>query len=346
MTARAVFPAILGLACAAAAAPALAQSPDIARQQSELSQRRLDWERRDIPQGLAASRGFAPAPYTARDSGVDRAALLLRNVTFTFTNGIGFFVRNLAVTLEPKPPGDLVDFDRVGGFVIRIHRGEIVLRPAQLSALFNRHVLKDKPRSLSRMRVGTSYGRMRASADLRLRGGFPGFELPAHFGGGIALTPDNKLSYDIDEIDLFGLPVAWLLKRLGITLPELIELERPGVSLQAFALRLDHRKIFPLPALRGHIARARLGPDGLRLTFADSGGVAFDPPENAGDSFIWVQSGDLKFFGVVAINARILLTPQDRSKRLRFNLYDYRRQLSAATGRLGEDGVMTITTPD
>jgi hypothetical protein len=321
------------------AAPALAQTPEIARQQRELEAARTDWEALAIPGGLAGAD--TPDAVTSRSSGVNRVALYLQNVNFTFTRGVGFTVRNLAVTLEPKTEGVLVDFDRVSGFAIRIHRGEVLLRPSQLNALFNNHVLAYRARSLSNMRIRTAPGRMRAEADLHLRG----FDIPTSLGGGLRLTPDNRLLYQIDEVEAFGLPVAWLLRKLGLGLTDLATLERPGVSLQSFALRIDHRRAFPRPELRGKIARARLGPDGLGLTFADSAGVTFDLPDGRGDSFIWAQSGDLKFFGVVALNARILVKPGS-PRRLNFNLYDYRRQLSAATGRLGQDGLMTITTKD
>ncbi|MDX2265805.1 MAG: hypothetical protein NW215_12650 [Hyphomicrobiales bacterium] len=322
-----------------AAAPALAETPEIARQQRELDARREVWEARDIPGGLVGAE--AAGTVTSRSSGVNRVALYLQNVNFTFTSGIGFYVRNLAVTLELKTPDGIVDFDRPGSFAIRIHRGEALLRPHHLNALFNRHVLVYRPRALSNMRIRTAPGRMYAEADLHLRG----FDIPTSLGGRLALTRDNRLLYQIDEVEAFGIPVEWLLKRLGLGLTDLASLERPGVSLQSFALRIDHRRAFPMPELRGDIARARLGPDGLRLTFADSAGVTFDLPEGRGESFIWAQSGDLKFFGVVALNARILVKP-GAPRRLNFNLYDYRRQLSAATGRLDENGVMTITTAD
>ena len=70
--------------------------------------------------------------------------------------------------------------------------------------------------------------------------------------------------------------------------------------------------------------------------------VQFDPPQNLGESYIWLQSGDPKLFGAIITNARVAIKPA-RGKTLAFDLYTYRQGLSRAQGQLAEDGLMTLT---
>ena len=324
-----------------APATAHAESPAVARQQQDYRNARAVWEEKRVPRGLAASREFAgrAKAATPRASGDGRTAMLLQNVEFDFTDGIGFSVRSLAVTLEPKQAGAPVNFDKVDSFIIRLHRGELVMRSEALTALFNRHILDYSPRSLSDINMQTSEGRLSADGKLWSLG------VPASFAGTIAVSPDNKLVFKLDEISTLGIPVADVLKALNITLPSLISLDRPGVSLSDFSIELDPGKAFPLPELAGGIASARLSEDGLHLTFADAPQAEFDPPGTLGSSFIWIQSGDPKFYGTVITNARVAITPVHEGRKLYFNLYDYRQQLAKAVARLTEDGMLMVRVP-
>lgn len=321
--------------------PAQAESPRVAEKAQDYQQSRAAWQRDVVPRGLGGTSGPHAAP-TPRSSGTGRVAGRLRNVEFTIAEGIGFFVKDMAVTLEPRRAGDPVDFDDVDSFVIRLLEGEVLLRSEALSALFNRHVLDYGARPLNDMRVTTSEGRLETEAGLRLFADIPNFELPSRFAGTLTLTGDNRLYFRIDEIETLGVPVAGVLRALGVTLPRLITLEREGVSLSDFGLLLNHRTMFPPPEFAGTIAGARLDGQGLHLSFADAPSVAFDAPDNLGSSYIWLQSGDPKLFGAVVTNARIAIKPASGGT-LSFDLYGYREKLSRAQGHLAEDGLMTLT---
>lgn len=167
--------------------------------------------------------------------------------------------------------------------------------------------------------------------------------LPSKLTGNISPTRDNKLTYKLDDIRIFGIPFAGILKALQIGLPELIALEREGVSLQEFSLLLNHRTMFPFPELEGNIDAISLTKEGLHLRFADSPQVTFQPLPSLGKSYIWMQSGDPKLFGLVITNAKVAILPNPPTKPLTFDLYRYREQLSRATGRIDENSLITLT---
>ena len=119
-----------------------------------------------------------------------------------------------------------------------------------------------------------------------------------------------------------------------------------GVALGDFSMLLNPRKVFPPPRLAGRVSKAWVANDGMHLTFADGAAAQFDEPSDLGASYIWLQSGDPKFFGLVVTNAKTAVVPAKRGGSLTFNLYKYREQLSKGVGRIDEDGVVTISIPD
>jgi hypothetical protein len=254
-------------------------------------------------------------------------------------------VKRLVISFEPKKPGAPIDLDKVDSFVIRLERGEVVMHSSALSALFNKHVLDYSGHPLAGMKMKTTDGRLSARSTMVLCNCLGDIGIPSKFSGTIALTTDNKLAFKLDEVEGMGIPVTDVMKSLGITLPTLINLKRPGIALKDFTIELDHRKMFPLPELGGDIAAVHLAADGLHITFADAPKAELNPPAFLRGSYIWIQSGDPKFFGAVVTNAQIAMIPTDENRKLLFNLYGYRKQLATAKATLGTDGLMVVRIP-
>jgi hypothetical protein len=341
--------------------PAFAESPAIHTQQARYHRARKQWEEKHIPTGLVSSkasggeekRGLAqPAaltqeePAAPRNSGAARTAMLLNDVDFEIAKGIGFSIKKLIITLEPKKPGAAIDMDRVDSFIIRIHQGEVTLHSQALNALFNKHLLATKSHSLANMRMKTQEGRLSADADLIIASTFLGdIGVPASFAGPLSLSQDNKLKFDVDEISSLGIPMTDLMKSLNITLPTLVSIGQPGISISNFTITMDHRKVFPQPEMAGNIASLRLKADGLHLAFNDAPKAEFSPPAFLKGSYIWIQSGDPAFFGAVVTNAQIAMIPAEEGGRLHFQLYNYRNQLASGEAKIREDGMMVVTLP-
>jgi hypothetical protein len=340
---RAILPA-LALFAPALACPALAESPAIAEQHAKYLAAARHWEEKHLPQGLGQAASFAakekaPEP---RSSGTARTAMLLSNVDFEYTSGIGFSVKKLIVTLESKKAGGAVDMDKVDSFIIRVHQGEITLPPASLSALFNKYLLATKSPSLANMRMKTLDGRLAADADLLLLGGIG---VPVSFAGPVSLSNDNRLAFQVQAISSFGIPLGGPMKALGMSLPAVVSIKKPGVAIGGFTIGMDHRKVFPLPELTGNIAALHVHADGLHLSFNDAPEAELAPPSFLKDSYIWLQSGDPVFYGAVVTNAQIAMVPQSEGRRLHFSLYNYRSQLATGEATLSEDGMMVVRLP-
>ncbi len=314
----------------------------INKQQQDLKNARAQWQQKNIPSGMQAGD---LRETTERDSGADNVSMYLQNVNFDVVENIGFYIEKLKVTLEPKVAGNPVVFDDVESFTINVHSGSVVLSPQVITDLFNNHILDYWPRPLDELTITTKDDYLEVEGDLKLWSWFPGIWLPADLGGKIVLNGDNKLVYEIDDVRVLGIPLYGLLSAIFIDLDLLLSIEREGAELVDSVLVLDHTSVFPPPALSGRIASASLDSDGLRLVFADNDSATFSKPSVAANSYIWAQSGDPRLFDIVVNNGTVQVLPEDASKPLRFNLYDYRKQVAAGTLKMAKNGDIIATVP-
>lgn len=314
----------------------------INKQQSELKGLQKIWQQKNIPAGMQTGELRAR---TDRDSGADSVSLYAHNVNFDVVDKIGFHIDELAATLTPKKAGEPVSFDDVESFTINIHHGKVIVPPEALTALFNKHILDYWPRPLDELTVKTENGYLKADGDLKLWSWFPGIWLPADLGGTITLSDDNKLVYNIDDVRALGIPLAGLLKLVFIKLTYLLSIDREGAQLGAYELVLDHRSVFPPPALAGDIAEVSVAADGLHLTFADNKDAVFKKAPVEKDSYLWIQSGDPRLFGIVVTNAQVAVVSESDTTPLRFNLYNYRKQVADGVLHMKNDGTIIATLP-
>ncbi|HIF17560.1 MAG TPA: hypothetical protein EYG50_03235 [Cycloclasticus sp.] len=312
------------------------------KQQKDLQSARATWTEKNIPSGMQSGEVRAS---TERDSGADNVSMYLHNVNFDVVDNIGFYIEKLKVTLEPKVAGNPVVFDDVESFTINVHSGTVVLSPQVIADLFNDHILDYWPRPLDDLTITTSENYLEVEGGLKLWSWFPGIYLPADLGGNIVLSEDNKLVYEIDDVRVLGIPLYGLLSAIFIDLDLLLSIDRAGAELVDSVLVLDHTTVFPPPALSGRLASASLDSDGLRLVFADNNAAEFTAPSVESGSYIWAQSGDARLFDIVVTNGGVQVIAEDTSKPLRFNLYDYRKQVAAGTLTMAKNGDIVATIP-
>ncbi len=323
----------------AAHVPALVE-----KQQQRYRALQDEWQARHVPRGLARP---TDAP-TARDSNVPTVGIRLQDVDYEIADGIGFYVKSLVGALVPNTAGAPVDFDDPDQYRIQVHAGEVTLSPAQLDAVFNRYVLTHAPRSLSSVTNHTRDGRLIVDVGARLRGFLPPIGgLPTRLSGPVHVTEDNRLAYTPDRVSSFGVSLRPLLNATGLTLADLTPLDRPGAHLQDNTLLMDPETLFPGPRLEiDTIEKVTLSERGMTLVFtSDAPEPTFNDPPVEADSYIWLQSGDARFYGTVLVNARLALV-NENNKRLHFHLYDYRAQTAA--GRIDglADGTLIARVPN
>ncbi|ANB73385.1 hypothetical protein AYM40_14195 [Paraburkholderia phytofirmans OLGA172] len=92
-------------------------------------------------------------PLTLRDSGIDGSLMFARDVDFRVTGDIGFMIHDMAATLTPMHAGQPIVFDDPTSVTINVHRGDVTLDSARLTAIFNRYLFQYQGSPLRNMRV-------------------------------------------------------------------------------------------------------------------------------------------------------------------------------------------------
>lgn len=319
--------------------------PDLVKeQQRRYKALRETWRRRILPDALESEVG----EFTLRDSGVPAIALRAHNIEFYLDDGIGYKVRRLKALLEPNNPGEPVNFDNPEQFTIHILSGEVLLRPRDLDALFNRYVLDYQPRALSSVANKTAENTLTVEVGARLFEFIPPVGgLPTTLSGPVSVTDDNRLVYAPDSVKQFGLPVKPLLSAVGLKLQTLTPFKREGVALKGDRLIMDPETMFPPPRLKiDKLTDVTLSDAGLALTFgSDQSDGGFADPPVATDSYIWLQAGDARFYSTLLVNANLQLMGNSDAP-LRFNLYHYRAQSAAGTINARMDGALIVRVPN
>lgn len=302
------------------------------------------WNARHIPSGLPGPS----RPARPRDSGVAVVGLSVHDVDFELADGVGFHVKSLAGAMVPHHAGDPVNFDDPSSYDIHIYSGTVVIRPDELDALFNRYVLTFDPRSLSSVANHTSDDTLTVDVGARLLRFIPPVGgLPVELSGPVHIDKDNNLVYTPTSVKSLGLPLLALIQPAGLGLGDLTPLSRPGVTLSGNKLIMNPEKLFPDPRLKiDHIKSATLDDNGLTLVFSsDKATPKFAAIPAQADSYIWLQSGDAKFFSTLLVNTHLLLR-NEHGHRLHFHLYHYRAQTAAGRIENLKDGSLIVSVPN
>ncbi len=327
----------------------------LADQQTDLEAARRQWQAFALvdARGPAAQPGFrkiavnrnagAPARPTERRVSSRPTTIHLHNADFYIADNIGFRVDDLVVQLIAKRAGEPVDLDDPNQYDIRILSGSVLAPWQAMSDLFNRYLLDYSPRSLNDLKLSANGGNLRVQGGLKLWNQVPpGVWLPAEMEGTLTLVDERHLAFTPSQVSVLGVPQAKLLRALGIELSTLAPLKRRGAELRGDQLVLDQYTVFPPPVLAGRMSQATVEPDGLRLTFSPATDApVLHPPASLPASYMWLESGDMKMFNVLELNARALIRNSTQA-RVRFDLYGYRDQVSQGSVQMAADGTLLV----
>ncbi|KAB0642647.1 hypothetical protein [Burkholderia latens] len=346
------MPSYAGPASGAALGNAAARLNDsfLAAQQSALRDSRQHWEAFALAAGTpqpgmrkVAMRRTSTTPFNERHVSNRNPTIHLHNVDFNLSGDIGFHVEDLDVQLIAKRPGEPVDLDDPNQYDIRILGGSVVESWKAMSALFNDYLLDYSPRSLNDLQLSADGQDLRVQGGIKLWNHVPGVWLPTDMKGSLSVLDDRHLAFKPTQVSVLGIPQAKLLRSLGIELASLTPLQRRGAELRGDTLVLDQYTVFPPPVLNGKLAQATVERDGLRLTFRRAADAPVPKrPQIDAPSYMWMEGGDMKMFNVLELNVRALIRNSAEAGTMRFDLYDYRRQVAQGSVRMLPDGTLVV----
>lgn len=272
-------------------------------------------------------------PANMRDSGHAESMMFVTKTNFRFIDDIGFYVKQLSLSLISNDPSLPVVFDDPTSFHLKPHDGEVVLTPLALSALFNDHVFAFPGAPLRAIKVTTSPGLLTLSGQM-----FRSKWIPFVMKGGLRLEQGHLLYYKPTTVLVDGQDATKLLPAANVQLDELLKVEAVGVKLIGSTIHLDANKLFPLPKLILDIKEARLEEGGLVLTFGEGLKATVPQTRQNAKSYMIVSGGDVKFMRTMPVNVLLELTATDPNQELDFCLYRYREQIAKGWLTLAPDG--------
>ncbi len=185
-------------------------------------------------------------PLTLRDSGIDGSLMFARDVDFRVTGDIGFMIHDMAATLTPAHPGQPIVFDDPTSVTINVHRGEVTLDSAKLTAIFDRYLFQYQGSPLRNMRVVPQDG-----GSLRITGEMHRETwVPIVLAGSLSMRNADELVFHADHVEVAGVGADKLMQAAHVKMADLLKVDTPIARLDGDDVVMQVAKLTPPPALR------------------------------------------------------------------------------------------------
>ncbi|AXL51500.1 lipoprotein [Paraburkholderia caffeinilytica] len=328
-----------GAAVASADQPASASRPalELAKAKQLAAEQRVA-ARVPAASGMTEKRS---RPLTLRDSGIDGSLMFARDVDFRVTGDIGFMIHDMAATLTPAHAGQPIVFDDPTSVTINVHRGEVTLDSARLTAIFDRYLFQYQGSPLRNMRVVPQDG-----GTLRITGEMHRDTwVPIVLTGSLSMRNADDLVFHASHVEVAGVGADKLMQAAHVKMADLLKVDTPIARLDGDDVVMQVARLTPPPALRMTITQIDASAAGVRFTLDDHTVQKIDWPATMPPRGMLVQGGDVKFMRSMPMNIDMALTPLDTNAPFVLDLYHYREQMAAGYFTFDEAGALDVHLP-
>jgi|GEM_PF-316140 len=295
---------------------------------------------------------------TLRDSGIDGSLMFVRDVDFRVTGEIGFMIHDMAATLTPTRPGQPIVFDDPTSATIHVHRGDVTLDSAKLTAIFDRYLFQYQGSPLRNMRVVPQDG-----GNLRITGEMHRDTwVPIALTGSLSMRNPDELVFHPDHVEVAGIGADKLMQAAHVRMADLLKVNTPIARLDGDDVVMQVAKLTPPPALRMTITQIQTSAAGVRFTLDDGTVPNIAWPATMPAHGLLVQGGDVKFMRSMPMNIDMAITPLASTGSNAANaanaanvaadaapfvldLYHYREQMAAGYFTFDEAGALDVHLP-
>nr|WP_100249398.1 hypothetical protein [Paraburkholderia ginsengiterrae] len=280
-------------------------------------------------------------PLTLRDSGIDGSMMFARDVDFRVTGDIGFMIQDMAATLSPAHPGQPIVFDDPTNVTINVHRGQVTMDSAKLTAIFNRYLFQYQGSPLRNMRVvPLDSGSLRITGEMHRE-----TWVPITLTGSLSMRSADELVFHADHVEVAGVGADKLMQAAHVKMADLLKVDTPIARLDGDDVVMQVTKLTPPPALRMSITQIETSAAGVRFTLDDRTVPIIVWPATMPARGLLIQGGDVKFMRSMPMNIDMAIVPVDASASFVLDLYHYREQLAAGYLTFEETGALDVHMP-
>lgn len=251
----------------------------------------------------------------------------MRNVLFHVDDDIRLRVRYLRGRMRDRKGGRVLGLDEKQALELEMSRGEVALTQEDLTLLLNRYVFGYEGSPLRNLVVRTRGDRLVQRGVLHKI-----IDIPFTMIASLSITEDGWIRIHPDEMDIVGLDGKSLLKAVGASLADLLDLSgATGVRVDGNDLLLHPLDILPPPKIVGRLTAIRVEGDRVVQVFGDAapGPTERLAPDTTAENYIYMRGGTLRFGKLYMVLTDLIAIDTDPSDPFDFYLDYYHSQLVA-----------------
>lgn len=268
---------------------------------------------------------------------------MARNLLYRLDANIGMYLTDMNADVVLKDPTlPFVPANKTD-YAIQIHHAIVEKAASDLEALMNTYVFSDRDTPIKDVKMSFKGDRLIMSGKMK-KGVWVGFEME----GVMDATQDGKIRMKPVVIKSMGLRVDGLMNLIGLEMAKLLKMkEEKGLIMQGNEIIMDPSKLYPPPALIGHVTSVAVRNNLLRIEMDDGKARPWpDVPVQNTRSMLLMWGGDVLINAVLNLNAKMQVLDASPSTPMVFALDRYREQLEAGVVTPTRAGHLIAYVPD
>jgi hypothetical protein len=266
--------------------------------------------------------------------------VVMKNVTYHFTDQIAVHIVQLQGYLTPTIPGTLIVFDDRNSFTLNLASAEIAISCHSLAQVLNENVFAAASAPIKDVTIESKNNQLIVKGKLHQKG-----DVSFESVGTLSLDADGRVRLHVDHLKAAHLPVKGLMDLLGLDVAHMINLKKiPGITAEKDDLLLDPAQILPPPRVQGKLSAIRIQGNELVQVFGSlqASNFAARQPGN----YMAYHDGVLGFGKLIVNDVDLILVDMDGGDPFDFYLDHYQEQLSAGYIKITPDFGLRVYTRD
>lgn len=279
---------------------------------------------KDGPTGAPLSAGDGVELVRRGPGGTTR--FMARNVLYRLDPNVSMFLTDMNADVVLKDPTlPFVPANKTD-YAIQVHHAIVDKGAGDLEALMNTYVFSDRDSPIRNVKMSFKGDRLVMAGEMK-KGVWLKFEME----GTMAATQDGKIRMTPVVVKSAGLRVDGLMKLIGLEMAKLLKMkEEKGLIMDGNEIIMDPSKLYPPPALIGHVTVAAVRNNMLHIEMDDGKARPWpEVPVTNTRSQLLMWGGDVLINAVLNLNAKMQVLDATPATPMVFALDRYREQLEA-----------------
>ncbi len=284
----------------------------------------------------AAAAGQAPSP-APPEAGQATTLIYAHNLLLHKGPRFRIYVRWIRGRMVRTRRGVNPSFDDPDSFVLEVEKGVIRANIGDIANFLN---ADSAQAPLTGITVAPEGERLRLSGTVHKL-----VPLPVSLTGSLAPTPDGRIRFHAEKLDMLKLPLKGLLGGFHVHLVDLVKPGGlPGVEIAGDDLLFDTQKLLPPPHIHGRITAVRVRVPDLEVVYGDAGDNDARLAES--HNFLKLTGGTLDFGKLTMRHTDLTMIDASKNPWFDLDLVNYQAQLVNGYTRMTAQAGLEIYMPD